>query len=56
VSIHGTAAAPRRYVETYWRKPALRSAVTDAGWVVDEVLRYAGRPEDCWLSVRASRR
>lgn len=56
VSTHGTAAAPRRYVETYWREPALRSAISDAGWAVDEVLRYTGRPEDYWLSVRASRR
>ena len=31
VSTHGSAAAPRRYVETYWREPALRSALTDAG-------------------------
>jgi SAM-dependent methyltransferase len=55
VSTQGSAAAPRRYVETYWRESALRSAVTDAGWVVSEVRRCIGRPDDPWLSVRASR-
>jgi SAM-dependent methyltransferase len=55
VSTHGSAAAPRRYVETYWREPALRSALTDAGWVVSEVRRCTGKPDDPWLSVRASR-
>jgi SAM-dependent methyltransferase len=55
VSTHGSAAAPRRYVETYWREPALRSALTDAGWVVSEIRRCVGRPGDRWLSVRASR-
>ena len=55
VSTHGSAAAPRRYVETYWRELALRSALTDAGWIVSEVRRYIGKPEDRWLSVRASR-
>jgi SAM-dependent methyltransferase len=51
----GSAAAPRRYVETYWREPALRSALTDAGWIVSEVRRCIGRPDDRWLSVRARR-
>jgi SAM-dependent methyltransferase len=55
VSTHGGATAPRRYVETYWREPALRSVLADAGWIVSEVLRYTGRPDDPWLSVRASR-
>jgi len=55
VSIEGDDAAPRRYVETYWREPDLRSTVADAGWTVGEVRRYAGRPGDRWLSVRASR-
>lgn len=55
ISTEGSAAAPRRYVETYWREPALRSAVTDAGWIVDEIRRCLGRPDDRWLSVRASR-
>jgi SAM-dependent methyltransferase len=55
VSIHGSAAAPRRYVETYWREPALRSALANAGWIVSEVRRYIGRPDDRWLSVRANR-
>ena len=55
VAIRGNAATPRRYFETYWREPALRSALADAGWVVGEVFRYIGRPEDRWLSARASR-
>ncbi|MBB6426753.1 bifunctional 2-polyprenyl-6-hydroxyphenol methylase/3-demethylubiquinol 3-O-methyltransferase UbiG [Sphingopyxis sp. JAI128] len=55
ISTEGSAAAPRRYVETYWREPALRSAVTDAGWIVDEIRRCIGRPGDEWLSVRAHR-
>ena len=55
VSTHGSAAAPRRYAETFWREPALRSALADAGWIVSEIRRYIGRPNDRWLSVRASR-
>jgi SAM-dependent methyltransferase len=55
VSTHGSAEAPRRYVETYWRAPALRSVLTDAGWVVSEIRRCMGRPDDWWLSVRARR-
>jgi SAM-dependent methyltransferase len=55
VSTHGSAAAPRRYIETYWREPALRSVLTDAGWIVSEIRRCVGRPDDRWLSVRAGR-
>jgi len=55
VSIHPRPSAPRRYAETYWREPALRSALTDAGWIVRNVRRCTGRPDDRWLSVRASR-
>ncbi|PCD65300.1 class I SAM-dependent methyltransferase [Rhizobium phaseoli] len=55
LSTHGSAAAPRRYAETYWREPALRSALTGAGWIVSDISRYVGRPHDRWLSVRASR-
>jgi SAM-dependent methyltransferase len=51
VSTHGH----RHYVETYWREPALRPALTDAGWIVNEIRRCIGRPDDRWLSVRASR-
>ncbi|MEQ8751323.1 MAG: hypothetical protein RIC52_16275, partial [Amphiplicatus sp.] len=54
VTTHG-GAAPRRYVETYWREPALRSALADAGWIVSGIRRYVGRSDDWWLSVRASR-
>jgi SAM-dependent methyltransferase len=55
VSVHGTAAAPRHYFETYWRESALRAALSDAGWNVSEIRRYIGRPDDRWLSARASR-
>ncbi|MGO4700313.1 class I SAM-dependent methyltransferase [Dyella sp. 2RAB6] len=55
VSAHGSTASPRRYVETYWREPDLRSALTDAGWIVSGIRRCMGRPDDWWLSVRASR-
>jgi len=55
VSTHGSGDAARRYVETYWREPALRSALTDAGWIVGEIRQCIGRPDDPWLSVRASR-
>lgn len=55
VTTEGGGAAPRRYVETYWREPALRATLTDAGWIVDEVRKCVGRPGDHWLSVRASR-
>jgi len=52
---HGNGAEPRRYVETYWREPALRSALTAVGWHVSEIRQYVGKPNDRWLSVRASR-
>jgi SAM-dependent methyltransferase len=55
VSTHGSGTALRRYVETYWREPALRSQVTNAGWIVSEIRRCVGRPDDHWLSVRARR-
>ena len=55
VSIKGDAAAPRRYAETYWREPAIRSAFATSGWLVYEVRRCLGRPNDWWLTVRARR-
>ena len=55
VSTQGSAAELRRYVETYWREPALRSVLAGAGWSVSEVRSYIGRPHDRWLSVRAGR-
>ena len=48
-----SADGDRRLVETYWREPALRAVLTDAGWIVGEVRQYIGRPGDHWLSVRA---
>jgi SAM-dependent methyltransferase len=55
VSTYGGAAAPRRYVETYWREAALRSALTKAGWIVSEIRPCIGRPDVRWLSIRARR-
>lgn len=49
----GKAAADN--VETYWHESALWSALTDAGWIVSKVRRCIGKPDDRWLSVRASR-
>lgn len=54
VSFHGEMAE-RRYAETYWREPALRSVVTEAGWIADDIRRRTGRPDDPWLIVRARR-
>lgn len=54
-TIEGSATEPRRYVETYWREPELRSVITKAGWIVDAVRKCVGRPSDHWLAVRASR-
>lgn len=54
-SAHGDGVAQRRCLETYWREPALHSELTGARWIVSEITRCIGRPNDHWLSVRASR-
>ena len=54
-STHGDEGAQRRYFETYWRAPALRYTLTGAGWIVSDITRCVGRPNDHWLSVQASR-
>lgn len=54
VQTHGDAAAPRRYVEFYWREPALRAVFAGSGWLISDVL-HVGRTDDPWLSVRANR-
>jgi SAM-dependent methyltransferase len=51
-STYGTADAPRRYTDTLWREPDLRSEFARAGWVVDEVGRHGEKP---WLAVRGHR-
>lgn len=56
VSSHGSVSETRLYAETYWREPDLRCELAASGWAVSEVRRYVGRPDDHWLSVRASRR
>lgn len=55
VTREGSAADPRRYVETYWREAPFRSVLNDAGWTVSEIRKCIGRPGDHWLSARASR-
>ena len=50
--IFGTADAPRRYTDTLWREPELRSQFSAAGWVVDEVGSHGDKP---WLAVRGHR-
>jgi SAM-dependent methyltransferase len=52
-SLHGQVRAPRRYV--YWREPALRTLLTDAGWRVDDVAHGPGRTGQASLTVRAVR-
>ncbi len=39
---------------TYWREPALRTALTDAGWAVDSVEHVSGARAE-WLQVLARR-
>ena len=51
-STYGTPDAPRRYTDTLWREPDLRSEFSRAGWVVDEVGRHGEKP---WLAVRGHR-
>jgi SAM-dependent methyltransferase len=45
----------QRFAETYWRERDLRTALTEAGWLVRDILHYVGRAGDRWLSVRARR-
>ncbi len=53
-STHGSVGAPRRFV--YWREPALREALEEAGWTVDRVDHSASsRTGEPWLDVRAVR-
>jgi SAM-dependent methyltransferase len=48
----GPPDAPRRYTETLWREPDLRSRFAAGGWVVDEVGSHGDKP---WLAVRGHR-
>ena len=52
---HVSGSGGLRYVETYWREAPLKDTVAQAGWFVSEIRRYVGRPDDHWLSVRATR-
>ena len=51
-STYGTSDVARRYSETLWREPDLRSQFAAAGWVVDEVSAHGDKP---WLAVRGHR-
>jgi SAM-dependent methyltransferase len=51
-SASGTGVAFRRYTETLWREPDLRSQFAAAGWVVDEIGSHGDTP---WLAVRGHR-
>jgi SAM-dependent methyltransferase len=48
----GSSAAPRRYTDTLWREPDLRSQFAAAGWIVDEIGVHGDTP---WLAVRGHR-
>jgi hypothetical protein len=56
-SVHGHVGAPRFF--TYWREGPLRTHLTEAGWVVDDVRRGDSapldRPSESWLAVFATR-
>ena len=53
-SVHGNVAGPRHF--TFWREPALRAVLDEAGWDVRSLLRHDGRRDDVWLDVTALRR
>ena len=42
----------RRYTDTLWREPDLRSQFAAAGWVVDDIDSHGDKP---WLAVRGHR-
>ena len=50
-STYGAPDAPRRYTDTLWREPDLRSQFSAAGWVVDEVGSHGDQP---WLAVEGT--
>lgn len=53
-STHGPVAAPRHF--TFWREPALRAVLDEAGWDVRSLVRTDGRRGETWLDVTALRR
>ncbi len=53
-STHGAVAQPRFF--TYWRERPLRTALTDAGWVVERLERRDGLRAERWLVVTGVRR
>jgi SAM-dependent methyltransferase len=52
-SVHGHVAAPRFF--TYWREDALREALPQEGWKVNEVRRGESDRGESWLAVFATR-
>jgi SAM-dependent methyltransferase len=53
-SVHGHVSGPRHF--TFWRGPALRAVLDQAGWDVRSLVRHDGRHEETWLDVTALRR
>jgi hypothetical protein len=47
-------AAPRFF--TYWREDALREALIEEGWDVDEVRSGNSERGETWLAIFATRR
>jgi SAM-dependent methyltransferase len=53
-STHGHVTGARHF--TFWREDPLRGAVEQAGWAIEEVVRYDGAETgQPWLDVRARR-
>ena len=52
-STHGNVAGPRHF--TFWREPALREVLADAGWAVDRIERPTDARGQVWLDVHARR-
>jgi hypothetical protein len=55
--VRGSVGGPRFF--TFWREDAVRDALVQAGWEIDEVrhgeAEPAGRPPEAWLAVFATR-
>lgn len=52
-STHGHVAGPRHF--TFWREPALREVLAEAGWTVDRLERPTDPTGQVWLDVHARR-
>lgn len=52
-SAHGYIPGPRHF--TFWREPALRAVLAEAGWQVRSLVRTDGKRGETWLDVTALR-